>query len=64
MKNWRTTLAGVIGVVLMALGIFLPEKFDPETNAQINSALNEILVGVGGLISVISNIVAKDPVPE
>lgn len=42
----------VVGTVLMLLGAFLPEKFDPETQEVIKTALNEILLGIGTLINV------------
>ena len=61
MKNWKTTIAGVIGGVLVVLGVFFPEKVDPETQVTLNTAVNEILVGVGAIISVVSNLLAKDP---
>ena len=61
MKNWKTTLAGILGVILMALGVLLPEKFDPDTQAAIHSALNEILAGIGALITLLGAIFAKDP---
>ena len=58
--NWVTTVMGVLGAILMVLGIFYPEKVDPETQETIKTAVNEILVGVGALISVITNLFAKD----
>ena len=60
-KDWKTTLSTIIGAVLIVLGMFLPEKFDPETQEVITTSLNEILVGLGALINVITGIVAKDP---
>lgn len=61
MKNWKTTIAGVISGVLIILGMFLPEKFDVETQATLNTALNEIMIGVGAVVGVIANLIAKDP---
>jgi hypothetical protein len=61
MKNWKTTIAGVISGVLIILGMFIPEKFDAETQATLNTALNEILVGIGAVVGVIANLIAKDP---
>ena len=43
MKNWKTTIAGVISGVLIILGMFLPEKFDIETQTTLNTALKSIL---------------------
>lgn len=60
MKNWRTTAAAAIGVILMALGLFIPEKFDLESQAIIQTALNEILAGAGALITLIGGWFAKD----
>lgn len=59
--NWKTTVAGIIGAIVMALGIFLPEKFDPETQLEVNSAVNELLTAIGSVILVVGNLVAKDP---
>lgn len=56
-----TTIAGLIGGILILLGMFWPEKLDPETQAVINEAVSYILVGVGGLIEVITALFAKDP---
>ena len=62
MKDWKTTLAGIIGGILIVIGMFYPEQLDPETQQVITTAVNEILVGLGALINVIANLVAKDPV--
>lgn len=51
-SDWRPTIIMVVGTVLMLLGAFLPEKFDPETQEVIKTALNEILLGIGTLINV------------
>ena len=55
-------MAAVVGVILMALGIFIPEKFDIEAQEVIKTSLNEILAGVGALITLIGGWMAKDPV--
>jgi hypothetical protein len=60
-KSPITTIAGLIGGVLIVMGMFWPDKLDPETQTVINSAINEILIGVGGLIEVITALFAKDP---
>jgi len=60
-KNWKTTVAGIIAAVLVIAGILYPDKIDPETQAAVNSAVGEILSGVGALIAVIGGLVAKDP---
>lgn len=57
-----TTIAGLIGAAVMALGFFLPEKFDPETQLEINTITNELLLAIGGFIELIAALVAKDPV--
>ena len=56
-----TTIAGLIGGILILLGMFWPDKLDPETQAVINAAVQQILIGVGGLIEVIALLFAKDP---
>ena len=60
-KSPITTIAGLIGGVLILLGMFWPDKLDPETQAVINAAVGQILVGVGGLVEVITLLFAKDP---
>lgn len=61
MKDWKTTLGVVIGALVVVAGLVWPEKLDAETQEVIKTAFNEILVGVGTLISVITGILAKDP---
>lgn len=61
MKNWKTTAAAVVAAILVMLGMFLPDKIDPDTQAVINTAVGQILTGVGALIAVITGILAKDP---
>ena len=60
-KDWKTSLAGAISAILLACGIFWPEQLDPETQVVINTAVNEILVGLGAILGVITNLAAKDP---
>ena len=48
----------IIGTILMLLGAFLPEKFDPATQEVIKTALNEILLSVGTLINVFTGMFA------
>lgn len=60
-KSPYTTIAGVIGAILIVLGMVWPDKLDLETQEVIKSATNEILVGLGGLIDVIALLIAKDP---
>jgi len=64
MKDWRTTVAGVVAAGLVMLGIFYPEKLDPATQGVINSAVGEIISGAGALIAVIGGLFAKDPKDE
>jgi small basic protein len=59
-KNWKSTIAGIVAGVLVIAGVLYPEKFDPETHVAINAAVGEILSGIGALIAVISGLVAKD----
>ena len=58
--NWVTTVTAVIGALLMVLGVFFPDKIDPDTQEAIRSATGQILVGVGGLVAVLSGIFGKD----
>lgn len=61
MKNWKTTVGAVIAAILVMLGMFIPDKFDIETQTTINTAVGEVITGVGALIAVVTGILAKDP---
>ena len=61
MKNWKTTVGAVIAAILVMLGMFIPDKFDIETQTTINTAVGEIISGIGALIAVITGVLAKDP---
>jgi len=54
--QWRTTVMGIIGAILVIAGLLWPDKIDPNTQQVISSAINEILIGVGALIPVIISI--------
>jgi hypothetical protein len=55
-KDWKTTVMGIVGALLVIAGLIWPEKVDPETQEIISTAVNEILIGVGALIPVIISI--------
>ena len=59
-KNWRTTIAGIVAGILVIIGVLYPEKIDPETQIAVNAAVGEILSGVGAIIAIISGLTAKD----
>jgi len=61
MKNWKTTVAGVVAALLMVAALVWPEKVDFDTQEVIKTALNEILGGAAALVAVISGWLAKDP---
>ena len=61
MKNWKTTVVGVIAALMVVLGIFFPDKIDPETQEIIITATGEIITGVGAFIGALVAIFAKDP---
>ena len=61
MKDWKTTVGVIIGSLLVVAGLVWPEKIDPDTQLEIQTALNEILTGIGVLINLITGWVAKDP---
>ncbi|MCK4909190.1 MAG: hypothetical protein KAS70_04770 [Planctomycetes bacterium] len=56
-----TTIAGLIGGILIVLGMVWPDKLDPATQEVLKSAVDQILIGVGGLIEVLTLLFAKDP---
>jgi len=58
--NWVTTVTAVVGALIMILGALYPDKIDPDTQEVIRTSIGQILVGVGGLITVITGIFAKD----
>jgi len=60
--KWITTVSGLVGAIVLAFGLFLPEKFDTVTQLEINTMTNELLIALGGLIELITALVAKDPV--
>lgn len=59
-KDWKTTILGVIGALIMVAGIFWPDKVNAETQEVIRTATNEIIIGVGALIPIIVAIFGKD----
>lgn len=59
-KNWKTTIGGVVGVLLMAAGIFWPELIDADTQLAIKSSIAELLTGIGGLVTALTLVFAKD----
>ena len=59
-KDWRTTVLGVLASLLVVAGIFWPDKMDPETQLAVNTAVGEIVSGVGALVAVIAGLRAKD----
>jgi len=61
MKDWKTTAGVIIGSLLVVAGLVWPEQVDPDTQLEIQTALNEILAGVGVLINLVTGWLAKDP---
>ncbi len=59
-SDWRTSVVAILGGVLMLAGILWPEKLDLTTQEVVNSAVGEIISGVGALIAVINGLKAKD----
>lgn len=59
-KDWKSTVAGIIAALLVIAGVLYPEKIDPQTQTVINTAVAEILTGLGAIVAIISGLVAKD----
>jgi len=59
-KDWKTTLLGIVAGIVMVAGILWPDKIDAETGATINTAIGEIVSGVGAIIAVVTGLRAKD----
>lgn len=60
-KQVKTTVIAILGALLMVIGALYPEKITPENSEAIRVAVNEILTGLGGLITTLTLIFgAKD----
>jgi len=59
-KDWKTTLLGIVAGVVMVAGILWPDKLDVETQTVVNTAVGEIVSGIGAIIAVITGLRAKD----
>ena len=60
--NWGNAILGNDGCIYWPpRNVNRTMKFDPETQATINTAVGEIISGVGALIAVITGVLAKDP---
>jgi len=57
--KWKTTVIGVLGVVLTLLGIIKPEIFTAENNAVIVSSITAVITAVLSIIAIFS---AKDEI--
>jgi len=63
LTDFTPTIIMIVGTVLMLLGAFLPEKFDPATQEVIKTAINEILLAVGTLINVFTGMFTTFKLP-
>ncbi len=59
-KDWKTTVLGILGGLVMLAGILMPDKIDPETQQSLNTAFSQIVMGVGGAVGIIVSIFGKD----
>lgn len=59
-KHWKTTILGVFAALMVIAGVLLPDKFDAETQATVNTALSQVATGIGALVAVIAGLIAKD----
>ena len=59
-KDWKTTVLGIVASVLVIAGVLWPEKLDPETQQQVNSAFAQIVTGVGTLVAILTALFASD----
>jgi len=59
-KDWKTSLAAVIGGLIILAGLVWPDTINAETGEAINAASGQIIVGIGSLITIITGLVAKD----
>lgn len=58
--DWRTTTTAIIGGIVMIAGLLYPDRVTQDTGEIINSSVDSIIVGIGGLISVISGLFGSD----
>ena len=61
MKNWKTSVLGIIGAVLAVLGIVKPEIFTAENNSVIVESLTAIITAALAIIAIFS---AKDEIKK
>ena len=54
MKNWKTSVLGIIGAVLAVLGIVKPEIFTAENNSVIVESLTAIITAALAIIAIFS----------
>lgn len=59
-KDWKTTVLGILGAVMVIAGLLWPEQVDEQTQETITTAVDEILTGVGALIPIIVSIFAAN----
>jgi predicted ATP-grasp superfamily ATP-dependent carboligase len=59
-KDWKTTLLGIIGGIVVLAGMLWPDRVDQETGAQVTAAASQVVLGIGALIALITGILAKD----
>lgn len=55
-KDWKTSIIGILGGLLIIAGIFYPDKLDPETQEIIMTEINQMLIAIGALIPIIAAI--------
>lgn len=59
-RDLKTTILGIVAGLVMMAGILWPDKIDPDTQAVVNTAIGQVVSGVGALIAVITGLIAKD----
>ena len=55
-KDWKTTVIAIVGGIVMLAGVLWPDKVDAATGDTINTAVAQIITGIGSLILVITGI--------
>ena len=54
LKEIKTTVLAVLGAVLMIVGALYPDKITPENSENLRIAVDQILTGLGGLITTLT----------
>lgn len=58
-KDWKTTIPTVIGIILALLGTLKPDIFTPEDVAALNESAVNLVNGAGLAILTVTGMLAR-----